>query len=114
MVKLTETLFRKFSAYIVYAGEEFGYAEDNEIPSGSIPLFCDIVSLIHGSVYHINISYAYFVHISDFSSKKYDSLYFFINSTVYKVKSSLLSTFTCDEIVVFLYLTFEKHQLFNI
>lgn len=113
MVKLSETLIRKYSAYLSYAGEDFGYAPSNSIPDGALPLWCDITRIDCDSLYPVYVPYSLFVVKSEISSE-YDDFYFFIHSTIYKCKSHLHSAFSYDEIVYLFYLSFENHQIFNL
>lgn len=116
MLKLSKTLVLKYSAFLAYAGEDFGFAPDNEIPAGSLPFWCDVVRVdVETYSFPVLVPYAVFISRNSLlSSKEFDDFYFFIHSTVYRVKKRLRSSFSFDEIAVLLYFAFEKHNIFDL
>lgn len=105
MAKLSESFVKRATALCEHLGEDFGIFPDSVIPSTATHYFTSYCFILSDSATD-HFGYSLWIDSTYF--------YFTVDTYIFKCKRSLHHCLSIEEIVIFLYLVFCKHQTFNL
>lgn len=109
MAKLSESFVKRATALCEHLGEDFGIFADSVVPSTATHYFTSFCFIESGCTHYYGeaiLGYSLWIDSTHF--------YFTIDSYIFKCKRSLHHCFSIEEIAIFLYLVFCRHETFNL